>query len=94
MDDLKLPEIINDNKAQGASADAHSDLSQRTAFPRLINTVDMQLMFSSNKSCVQISDQGVVNSETTIISSIDQLVLTAMAQNVQMKNPKKMKENF
>lgn len=81
-DDLGLPEIINDGEAQGALAYAHDEPNRQISIQRLINTADIKSVFNSNTSSVDSSDRGVVYSETIIISSLHQFVLTTMAQNV------------
>lgn len=89
LDDLELPEIISDDDAQGTSADAHVEPNRRISTQQLIYPADMEPVLNSNTSLVNNSDHGVIDSETTIISKLDQLVLTTMAKNVWMKYLKK-----
>lgn len=85
--DVEIPEMKSDDEAQGASADAHVEPNKRISIPHLIHKAEMQLMFNFNPSSVKISAQDVVVSESTITSSVDQLVLTTMELNMRMNNP-------
>lgn len=68
---LELSKIVADDKVPGTLAYAHVEPNQRISIPQPMNTVDMKPVFNFSTSFINNPHQGVGDSETTIISSLD-----------------------
>lgn len=93
-DDVELSKMIRDNEAWGTSTDALDRPIRRISIPQLIDPADTKSVFDSTSKLVNNSDYDVVDSVTTFICSLDQLILKTMAHKIQMKDLNKNESKF